>query len=1073
MSNRLLTPGRSSTVLLSLLLLVFGSLHAQVPQIVGRIVDSATNTGIPRVSVTIKGTKTGTLTDEVGEFRINAAQGSVLVISSQGYAEREVLVSSSNFIVTLTATTQNLADVVVIGYGQKNRRLLTESIGTVSAKDLQKLPVPSGDAAIQGRVSGVQITNADGTPGSPVAVRVRGVGTVGNTQPLFVIDGIPVGNNSGGITDPLSTLNPADIENISVLKDASSAAIYGMRAANGVVLITTKKGRTGAPRVNLDAYYGIQEFPKTLSLNNTQQYVELAQEALTNRNNQDGLAPGDDGYRVLNPQLLASSADNVLGINTDWQTPTINKNAPVNNLNVGVSGGNDFANYFFSAGYFSQQSTTKVGGLQRYSMRMNSDYKIGKRLKLGETVSLSYEKVKKGINGEGDGYLYADDISMPPFFKIYDDEHTIPDNRYGFNGNLGVAGLTIGNQYGINQIIDRNYNTYTLLGGLFAELEIINGLKFRTAASIDFAYGKNTAWQPAYTAEELGLDRNVNNYSDSRSESYTQVFTNTLAYEKTLGKHSFNLLAGMEYQKLRSNGLNYTGYDFQSTSPNFYQSVTNGRGSPTGTYANAGSSLSNEGFDSYFGRLSYNYDDKYLVTATIRRDGTSRFAPENRFGTFPAISAAWRISEEPFMKNSESFISDLKLRASWGQLGNANTSNFAYVSVVSVTPQYPLNDLPLQAPSASSFPNPDVGWETVESTDFGFDISLFNDKVSLLATYYLRNTKNFLYSLPIPYTSGFGSSDVNLGNVRNSGFEFDVSYNTTIARKVHLGISGNLTTVKNRLTALAPGVEEFSADDNYRTAVGYPIGYFYGYKMLGIYQNGDQASKALPDYVSGVAPVPGDIIFQDNNGPAKAGSPAGQQYSGEPDGQIGPEDRTYLGKTIPDFFYGLNITAGYKNFDLSIFFQGVGGVQVYNQARAGLEYLGGPGGNQSTSTLKRWTGEGTSNSMPRAVEGDPYLNGRFSNRWVEDAGFFRFKNIQLGYTLPETLIRNMRAFRSARIYVAATNLFVITKYTGLDPEVMTYGNNSKYDNSNPLGANTDEGVIPQPKTFQAGIQVTF
>jgi TonB-linked SusC/RagA family outer membrane protein len=1053
-------------------LLFFGSLHAQVPQVVGRVVDSATNVGIPQVSVTVMGTRTGTSTNDAGEFRINAARGSMLTISSQGYTARDVLVSSNNFTVALSPTTQSLANVVVIGYGQKNRKLLTESIGTVSAKELEKLPVPSGDAAIQGRVSGVQITNADGTPGSPVAVRIRGVGTVGNTQPLFVIDGIPVGNNSGGITNPLSTLNPADIENISVLKDASSAAIYGMRAANGVVLITTKKGKTGAPRVTLDAYYGIQKFPKTLSLNNTQQYVALAQEALTNRNNQDGLSPGDDGFRVLNPQLLASSPNNVLNINTDWQTPTINKNAPINNYSVGVSGGNDFANYFFSAGYFSQKSITKVGGLERYSMRMNSDYRIGKRLKVGETLSLSYEAVRKGINGEGDGYLYSDDIAMPPFFKIYDDQNTIPDNRYGFNGNLNVAGLTIGNQYGINQIVDRTYRNYTVLGGLFAELELIDGLKFRSAASVDFGYGRNMTWQPGYTAEELGLDREVNNFGDARSESYTQVFTNTLAYEKMIGKHSFNLLAGMEYQKIRSNGLNYTGYDFQSTSPNFYQSVGNGRGSPTGTYSDAGSSLSNEGFASYFGRLSYNYEDKYLVTATVRRDGTSRFAARNRFGTFPAISAAWRISEEPFMKNS-SIISDLKLRGSWGQLGNANTSNFAYVSIVSVTPQYPLNNLPLQAPSPSSFPNPDIGWETIESTDFGFDISFFGDKLSLLATYYTRNTKNFLYSLPIPFTSGFGSSDVNLGNVRNSGFEFDVSYNTTIAGKIRFGVSGNLTTVRNRLTALAPGVQEFSADDNYRTAVGYPIGYFYGYKTLGIYQTPDQASKALPDVVSGVAPVPGDIIFQDNNGPAKAGSAAGQQYSGTPDGQIGPEDRTYLGKTIPDFFYGLNINAGFRNFDLSIFFQGVGGVQVYNQNRAGLEYMGGPGGNQSTSTLARWTGEGTSNSMPRAVEGDPYLNSRFSNRWVEDAGFLRFKNIQLGYSLPNTLIHNLRAFRSVRIYIAATNLFVVTKYTGLDPEVMTYGNNSKYDNSNPLGAGTDEGVIPQPKTYQAGLQVTF
>jgi hypothetical protein len=312
-----------------------------------------------------------------------------------------------------------------------------------------------------------------------------------------------------------------------------------------------------------------------------------------------------------------------------------------------------------------------------------------------------------------------------------------------------------------------------------------------------------------------------------------------------------------------------------------------------------------------------------------------------------------------------------------------------------------------------------------------------------------------------------------VGNVRNSGFEFDLSYNTTVAQKIHLSLSGNLTTIKNRLTALAPGVEEFNSGGGYRTGVGYPIGYFYGYKALGIYQTPDQAAKALPDLDAGRAPSAGDIIFQDNNGPAKAGSPAGQQFSGQPDGQIGPEDRTYLGKTIPDFFYGLNINADYKNFDISIFFQGVSGVQVYNQNRQGLEYLGGPAGNQLTTTLGRWTGPGTSNSMPRAVEGDPYDNGRFSSRWVEDAGFLRFKNIQLGYTLPANLFGSTKVFKTARVYIAATNLFVITKYTGLDPEVMTYGRDSKYTNDNPLGAGTDEGVIPQPKTIQAGLQVSF
>ncbi|HLL44286.1 MAG TPA: TonB-dependent receptor [Segetibacter sp.] len=1047
-------------------LILAGSALSAQNTVSGRVVDSA-NAGISRVSVSVRGTQRGTVTDAGGNFRVSASPGEVLVISYLGYVTQEIPVRGSRAVnVTLSPDARQLSDVVVVGYGQKNRKLLTESISTVGSKELQRLPVASADAAMQGRVSGVQITNVDGSPGSPVAVRVRGVGTVGNTQPLFVIDGIPVGNNGGVNTNPLSTLNPSDIENISVLKDASSAAIYGMRAANGVVLITTKRGKTGRPRVTLDAYYGIQQFRRRLQVNNTQQYVALAEEALNNRNKQDSLFPGDEGYRVLHRDLIADSANNVLGINTDWQEATINKNAPVANYNLGVSGGTENANYFFSLGYFNQEAITKRWDLQRYTVRANSDYKIGSRLKIGQTLALSFQEVKRGMNGGGDGYLYANNLSMPPFFKIYDDENKIPGNRYGYNGNANVAGFTIGNQLALNEIVVNTDHNYRLLGGIYGELELIKGLKYRSAASVDFSFGRDTRWQPGYTAAEIGFGREANNYSDNRSQGYTQVFTNTLTFDRSVGEHSFNVLAGVEYQKIRGNNLSYNGTNFQSTDPSFYQNVANGRGS-NGQFANAGASLYNEAYASYFGRLSYNYREKYLLTATFRNDGTSRFAPENRFGKFPSVSAAWRVSEESFFQNLP-VISSLKLRGSWGQLGNSNTSSFPYIARVSFTPQYPLNGVPSQAPIPPSLPNPRIGWETVKSFDFGFDASFFNNKASLLATYYRRNTTNFLYTLPVPFTSGFGGSDVNVGNVQNTGVELEVTYNTRIARKVNFNIGGNLTTVKNRLVALAQGVEEYTTGGAYRTAVGYPIGYFYGYRMLGIYQDEAQAAGAVPDNVAGAnTPRPGDAIFEDNNGPLE-GSPNGKQFSGKPDSLITPEDRTYLGKTIPDFYYGINLDANYNGFDLSVLFQGVSGIQVYNQLRQNLEGLGGPGRNQLATTANRWKGPGTSNTMPRAIDGDPYQNNRISNRFIENAGFLRFKNIQIGYSLPQELLSKTKAFRSARIYIGATNLFTITKYTGLDPEVITFGNVTTQTESG-----TDLGSTPQPRTFQVGLQVSF
>ena len=1048
-----------------IVLLICGSAFAQ-NVVTGKIVDSTTNDGIARVSVLVKGTRKGVITDASGNFSINAVPGDVLTISSLGFNSQELRVTGSGpFNIFLSIQSAQLNEVVVIGYGQKSRKLLTESISSVSAKDIQKLPVASADAAIQGRVSGVQITNVDGSPGSPVSVRVRGVGTVGNTQPLFVIDGIPVGNTGGTNTNPLASLNPNDIENISVLKDASSAAIYGMRAANGVVLITTRRGKTGVPRVTLDAYYGIANFPRTLQANNTQQYIALAKEGLDNRNAQDNLSPGQTGYQVLPIDLVAGTPNSVTNINTNWQEASLNKNAPVVNYNLGVSGGSEFANYFLSVGYFKQEAVTKNWDLERYSVRANSDYKIGKRFKIGQTLALSFQEVQRGMNGGGDGFIYANNLSMPPFFKIYDEQNTIPGNRYGFNGNSNVAGFTIGNQLALNEIVKNTDNNYRLLGGLYAELEIINGLKFRSAASIDFGFGRNTTWQPGFTDKEIGYGREANNYSDNRSQGYTQVFTNTLSYERTIGEHFFNLIGGIEYQKIRGNGLSYSGTNFQSTDPAFYQLVSNGRGS-NGQFPNAGANLYNEAFASTFGRLSYNYKEKYLLTATVRRDGTSRFSPDNRFGTFPAVSAAWRISEEAFFKVP--FISDLKLRGSWGRLGNANTSNFAYISRVRFTPQYPLNGVPSQAPTPAGLPNANISWETVESLDFGVDASLFNNRVNFLATYYKRNTIDFLYGLPVPFVSGFGGTDVNVGKVENKGFEFELGYNTRILNKVNFNVSANLTTVKNKLVSLAPGVEEYSSG-NYRTAIGFPIGYFYGYQAAGIYQNAAAVAAALPDAVAGASnkPRPGDVIFVDNNSPL-AGTPNGKQFADTADGRITPDDRTYLGKTIPDFYYGLSLSANYKAFDLSVLFQGVSGIQVYNQLRQNMEGLGGPGRNQLATTEGRWRGEGTSNTMPRAIAGDPYSNNRFSSRWIEDAGFLRLKNVQIGYALPQALITKTKAFKSARIYIAATNLFVITKYTGLDPEVVTFGNVATQ-----TSAGTDVGSTPQPRTFQAGLNFNF
>ncbi len=1040
--------------------------QAQNRTLTGHITENDDSKGLPGVNVVLKGTGTGTTSDAEGNFRLSVPNGaSTLVFSSVGYIAQEITIGNSSMVnIKLQNDARALNEVVVVGYGQKTTRKLTESIGTVQARDITRLPVSSPEAAIQGRLSGVQISNVDGTPGGPVSIRIRGVSTVGNNQPLFVVDGVPIGDGTG------NQINPADIENISVLKDASSSSIYGLRAANGVVLITTKRGKQGKPRVNFDVYSGVQNFPKYFDMLSTRDYIGLANEATANANAQAGLKPGDKDFLVLHPDLLPNSKY----LNTDnrdiWRDAVVNRNTPVRNYNLSVSGGNENSNYFISAGYFSQQSTVKKWDLDRYSFRVNSDHHIGKRLKVGQALTIAYNETNRGSNAGGDGFIYSSSANMPPFFNYLDINNSIPNNRYGYSGNAGVAGLIILNTPGINQVVNSTDRNIRILGNIYAELEIIKGLKYRSVAALDYGTSRNTSWQPGYTAAELGQERNTNSYGESRGEGTQQVFTNTLNYDGTFGGHTINAIGGMEYQQIRGNSLGYSGFNFQSTDPNFYRSIQNQQGNSDGkggfVFPNASSGLSQRAYFAYFGRASYDYRDKYLVTFTARYDMSSNFAPENRAKLFPSVSAAWRISNEEFFKNHVPFITDLKLRGSWGQLGNDRIGlDFPYVARVVQAPWYTLGtgQSTLKGSGIPALINRNLRWETNESTDVGFDVTFFG-KLNLLATYYNRNTKDFLYSLPVNLSSGFENIPVNLGQVNNRGIELETSYRTRIGKRATIDFFGNITTIRNRLVSLAPDVQEFSSGD-YRTAVGFPIGYFYGYRATGIYQTNAKADAALPDVtINKRKPVAGDLIFEDNNGPGKDG----QQFSGTPDGQITVGDRTYLGKTIPDFFYGFGANATFAGFDLNILFQGVSGNSLYNQFRRGAESLTGGGRNALASVSDRWTGDGTSNTMPRATARDLNDNNRFSSRWVESGSFLRFKNIQVGYTLPRVVLDKIKVFQGARVYVAATNLFRITKYSGLDPEVVSYGNASSQ-----LFAGSDPSNIPQPVTVQIGANLSF
>jgi TonB-dependent starch-binding outer membrane protein SusC len=1047
--------------LLLLALLTLGAAPAYAQQrITGQVTAAGTNQPLAAVQIQAVGTTVGTATNAEGRYTITVpATASTLAFSRIGFARREIPIAGQTTInVALSTVATKLEEVVVVGYGEKTRATATESVGSVNIEQIRQVPAASPEATLQGRVSGIQVTSESGAPGSAVAVRIRGVGTVGNTQPLYVIDGLPIGRGGGATGSPLATINSDDIESISVLKDASAAAIYGVQAANGVVLIKTRRGTARVPTIEYSGYYGAQNFPKRFEMLNTQQWFDLGQESFDNYNAQFGYAPGSSNARRYTDWLLARKQQLISGPMTDWQDVIENKNAPLSNHFASVSGNTDRADYFLSGGLFKQAPIIQKFDFRRLSARANSNIRVTDRIRLGETFSLSNGQTFRGQNNGTNGQLMPNALNLPPFFKYRDEDGSVPGNRYGYTGNsdFGLnAGLTMGNEAALNQIIDRTDRDTRLLGGLNGEIDIITGLTFRTAGSLDLAYERNSEFSPSYTLAEIGLDR-PDFLGENRTENTSIQWSNTLNYAKALGKNNIQLLAGTEIQKYHGTATLIATTGLVTQAPAFVEVPSVGNNQANAPRAFHGRSA----FLSYLGRANYNYAEKYLFTASIRRDGSSNFAPENRWGTFPAFSAGWRVTQEPWFKVPN--LSELKIRGSWGRLGNSDVpASFPHLFQVDTRPDYAFGDQLTKAPAPAGFVNRELVWETSESMDFGVESGWFDNRLSFSANYYTRDTKDFLLRIPLPYTSGFpNGAPVNSGLVRNSGLEFESGFDFSY-RGVDVRLNGNVTTVNNELVELREGVTEYSSGGIYRTAVGQPIDYFWGYKTCGIYRSAAEAAAALPDATIGSNKAQaGDVCFADVAGPNNTG----------PDGKITTADRTFLGKTIPDMFYGLQLNSNFRAFDLSLFFSGVSGVQKYNAVRQRLSNISGGGGNKTTSVLDHWSPSNPNSSQPRAVVNDPNGNDRLSDRWIEDANYIRLKNVQFGYTLPAGLL-NLK--NSTRVYLAGTNVFTKTPYSGLDPEFTTSTN---YFGAGPAAqqqSGTDNGFIPQPRTWQVGIRTTF
>lgn len=976
-------------------------------EVTGTISSSDNAETLPGANILLKGTTTGAVSNMDGIFSIVVpSPNSVLVISSIGYVPQEITVGNRTTInVTLEPDITSLSEVVVVGYGTQERAKVTGAISSVTAEDLTQLAVPNLASALQGRAPGINITNS-GSPGTGPLVRIRGIGTVGDNDPLYVIDGVPAGG--------LNQINTNDIESIEILKDASAAAIYGSRAANGVVLITTKKGKMGLPQVSVNSYVGIQTAWKRLDLLNRDQYLAFGRELLTNNN--DAI-----------PQRFSDMGE-FANVDTDWQGEMF-RSAPIQDHNVAVSGGNEAVRYNVSVGYFNQEGIMLGTDFERVSFRANTDFKISNRISAGQTFTLAYSS--RNIEPFTGGRSQLEHmVKMVPYIPVRD-----ASRLGGFRAPDRVDGSDPENPV-LNAVLRTNrQQDLKILGTGYVDVDIYKGFKYKFLIGVDMNYGTTDTYSPMFDAGDFSVSTFAD-ISQGRSTFFSPLISNQFTYTGTFGKHSLDALAVIEQQTSMSTNLSGGGRNLLTNDVRVLQGVQN--------QVTSGNKIE-YALISYIGRVNYDYDQRYLLSASIRRDGGSRFGPGNKIGYFPAFSAGWRISEENFMQ-SLGAVSDFKIRASYGETGNDRIGDYAFQGTINSNFFYNFDGSLQGASTITSLANNELKWESTAMTNVGLDLGLFNDRLNLTFEWFDNQTKGMILGVPIPHSLGFDGAPVaNVGTVSNKGIEASLGYRKYTG-DFRWSVDANFSTVKNELVSLGTGNTifgpAFQGDSYTYTEEGQPIAYFYGWIADGIFQEGDETSQQANAEA-------GDIRFRDLNN----------------DGIITDEDRTYLGHYMPDFTYGLNLSADYKNFDLSLFIQGVQGNEIFSNIRyhtEGMTRLF----NASTAVLDRWTPTNTNTDVPRAVSSDPNRNSRASSRFIEDGSYMRIKNLAIGYTLPSQWLG--KTISNVRVYVSSQNLLTVTNYSGYDPEIgVRTGINSS------LGTGIDYGQFPQPRTFIGGLQVTF
>ncbi len=1036
------------------------SVFAQDIQIKGVVVSGGDNLPLPGVNVVVKGTSIGTITDLDGQFSFAVPAKSMLSITYIGYKPLEVAADGSKLMnITLQEDTETLDEVVVVGYGVQKKSVVTAAISRVTAEDLNNTTPSRIEDALKGKVSGVQITQSSGQPGADSKVRIRGVGTVNNSEPLYIVDGMPV---DGGI----NYLNPTDIQSVEILKDAASAAIYGARAANGVILVTTKSGVSGKTNITYDFTYGLQNPWKKRSVLNATEYMTLMNEVAVN----DGNVP-----KYLPEQIVSA------GKGTDWQDETFNYDAPVQSHQVSVNGGSDKIVYFLSLGYFDQEGI--VGGnygksnYNRWSLRTNSTYNVFEtkdrsflnKMRVG--VNISYARSKSsGIETNSEyGSVLGSALAFDPTVPVYaaNPESVLasyPNAVKDKNGkvySIPAGGFQeIANPVGmLNAPTSSTLNEDKFVASFWGELDLYEGLKFKSSYGADLAFWGNDGYTFPYFLATQGKNITQSSVFSNMHRGFTWQVENTLTYTKTFDdKHNLTVLLGQSAKEYTLRELYGDDYDLLETNPDKANINSAIADRDEERVAGGTGGFSNQTLASYFGRIDYNFDERYMIQATVRRDGSSNFGPNHKWAVFPSVSLGWNVTNEAFMDSRPDWFSNLKLRASWGKNGNERIGQFRYTSLMDGGQNYYFgsgdNAKMQYGSSPSKIANPNVKWEESEQLDLGFESRFFNNSLTFGFDYFKKKTNGMLMDQPIPAYVGKGAPIANAGDMQNWGLEFESTYKLKI-NDFSFNVGANASYLNNKLIKLGNASGEAIYADAGASGVGsyvkgrngevYP--YFYGYKTGGILQNQQQADEYNSKY--GEKAQPGDVIFLDIAG----------EKSNTPDGKITDADKTKIGKGMPDWTFGLSLGADWKGFDLNLFFQGTAGNDVFDFSQRGdIQAM-----NRPSWMLDRWIGEGTSNKIPRMTAVNPNRNWRSSDLYIKDGSYVRLKTIQLGYSLPTSLLEKA-SLQRLRLFVTAENLFTFTSYDGFDPEIAA----GDYFN---IGV--DKGIYPQSRTISVGANLTF